>query len=196
MPIKMNDALIKQINIAKIKNHDLISKGTGIDKSTISLHLNSKRPLSIEHAKEYAKYLNIPLIKVIDDSIVKYRVVKYIDPLGEVHNPNEDEFDVIIAPNELTKIEQYCIYDKEKNTIYWYDPKITCKEVNVIGKYTFIKSKDKSYLGVVLKENKGTVTFVNRHTNKTITVQCANCHPMTAITFCDFATHTKVENSL
>jgi len=196
MPIKMNEALIKQINLAKIKNHDLISKATGIDKSTISLHLNSKRPLSIEHAKEYAEFLNIPLIKVIDDTVVKYRVVKYIDLQGEVHNPNEDEFDVIISPNELKKTEQYCIYDKERNDVYWYDPKVTCKVVNVVGKYTFIKSKDKSYLGIVLKEDKGKVTFINQHTQKTLTINHQNCYPMTAITFCDFATHTKVENSL
>ena len=46
--LKMNEALIRQIDIAKIKNHDLISKGTGIDKSTVSLHLSSKRRINID----------------------------------------------------------------------------------------------------------------------------------------------------
>jgi len=198
--IVMNESLIRQYQIARLQNPDInnesISIATGIHKSTVSEQLTSKKRLSIEQAKLYAKYFKVHLVKVLDDSVVKYRVVKYIDNLGEITDPTEEDFDVILAPNELENTKQYCIYDKEKNTIYWYNPKITCKNTNLVGKYTYIKSNVKSYLGVVLKENKGTVTFVNRHTNKTITTKCIDCHPITAITFCDFSTATKINHEL
>ena len=60
--LKMNEALIRQIDIAKIKNHDLISKGTGIDKSTVSLHLSSKRRINIEQAYKYAEFIKVHVI--------------------------------------------------------------------------------------------------------------------------------------
>ena len=101
----MNEALIKQVLLARIKNHDLISKGTGIDKSTVSLHLSSKRQISVDHAKLYAKFLKVPLIKVLDDNIVKYRVVRYVDDTGVVIPPTEDDDHLVITPNEISKKE-------------------------------------------------------------------------------------------
>ena len=92
--LKMNEALIRQIDIAKIKNHDLISKGTGIDKSTVSLHLSSKRRINIEQAYKYADFLKVPVIKVIDENVVKYRVVRYVNDFGEVNPPTEDDFEM------------------------------------------------------------------------------------------------------
>ena len=196
MKIKMNEALIKQINLAKVKNHSIIEKATGIDKSTISLHLNSRRPISIEQARAYAKFLDVPLIKVIDDTVVKYRVVKYSDDLGEVVDPTEEDFDVILAPNEIETSEQYCIYDKKRNTVYWYDPKQSCETHETTNEYCYIKTIDKSYLGNVLSHDKTHIEFINIHTTKKIKIKFHKCFPLTAITFCDFATATKINNSL
>lgn len=199
MTKKMNESLIRQINLAKVKNHSLIEKGTGIDKSTISLHLNSKRPLSIEHAKAYAKYLEIPLIKILDDTVVKYRVVKYANDLGEVTNPTEEDFDIILAPNEIENSHQYAIYNKDRNSVYWYCPRITCSNADTTNQYAYIKTDDISYLGHIIKysdEDKNIVEFLNVHTNKKMKIKCNLCYPITGITFCDFATVTKVENQL
>lgn len=196
---KMNESLIRQINLAKVKNHSLIEKGTGIDKSTISLHLNSKRPLSIEHAKAYAKYLEIPLIKILDDTVVKYRVVKYSNDLGEVTNPTEEDFDIILAPNEIESSNQYAIYDKKRNSVYWYTQKISCNNTSVEDRYAYIKTDKVSYLGHIEKysdKDKHLVDFLNVHTGKKMKVKCKLCYPITGITFCDFATATKVENQL
>ena len=196
---KMNESLIRQINLAKVKNHSLIEKGTGIDKSTISLHLNSKRPLSIEHAKAYAKYLEIPLIKILDDTVVKYRVVKYSNDLGEVTNPTEEDFDIILAPNEIESSNQYAIYDKKRNSVYWYTQKISCNNISVEDRYAYIKTDKVSYLGHIEKysdKDKHIVDFLNVHTGKKMKIKCKLCYPITGITFCDFATATKVENQL
>ena len=198
--IIMNEALIKQVGLAKKKNPEItnltIAIATGIHRSTVSQHLNSEKKLSIDHAREYSDFLKIPLIKVIDDYTVKYRIVKYLDEFGEVHNPSEEDFDVIVAPNELETSHQYCIYDKERNDVYWYDPKQTCNNSNVLNKYTFIITENKSYLGVVTKFVDKDITFINIHTQKTLKEKCNICYPMTGITFCDFATLTKMSNSL
>ena len=196
MTIKMNEALIKEINKAKVKNHSIIEKATGIDKSTISLHLNSRRPISIEQARAYAKFLDIPLIKVIDDTVVKYRVVKYVNKEGTVSNPTEWDFDVILAPNEIKKEDQLCIYDKERNSVYWYDPKKSCHEHNVINRYCFIKSVDGEFLGYVKTYKGKDMTYFNVHMQKIIKTKTEICYPIVAITFLDFAKQTKVENSL
>ena len=66
----------EKIDIAKIKNHDLISKGTGIDKSTVSLHLSSKRRINIEQAYKYADFLKVPVIKVIDEISISSNLLK------------------------------------------------------------------------------------------------------------------------
>ena len=84
----MNEALIRQVEIAKRKNKDInnqtISDGTGIHKSTVSEHLSSQKRLSIEQAKSYAKYLDIPLIRVIDDNILDPEFSWWNDTLGEM----------------------------------------------------------------------------------------------------------------
>ena len=196
MKTKMNEALIKQINLAKVKNHSIIEKATGIDKSTISLHLNSRRPISIEQAKAYAKFLDIPLIKVIDDTVVKYRVVKYSDENGEVSDPTEEDFDVILAPNEISTSSQYCIYDKKRNTVYWYDPKQSCETTETINEYCYIKTDTIDYLGSVINHDKTNIEFLNIHTNKKIKTKFHKCYPLTGITFCKFATVTKIHNAL
>ena len=196
MTIKMNEALIKQINLAKVKNHSIIEKATGIDKSTISLHLNSRRLISIDQAKAYAKFLDVPLIKVIDDTVVKYRVVKYANDTGEVTDPTEEDFDVILAPNEIESTHQYCIYDKKRNTVYWYDPKQSCETHETINQYCYIKTIDKSYLGTVLSHDKTHIEFINIHTTKKIKIKFLKCYPLTGITFCNFAKVTKIHNSL
>lgn len=196
----MNEALIKQVLKAQKNNKDInnlsISQATGIHKSTVSNHLNSEKRLSIEHARSYAEYLKVPLIKVIDDTVVKYRVVKYANDLGEITDPTEEDFDVIITPNEIESSNQYCIYDKKRNNIYWYDPKTSCINVNTIDKYCYIKTPKGDYLGNVVTHNTSTIEFFNVHTSKIIKMKFHKCYPLTAITFCDFATATRVKNEL
>ena len=196
--LKMNEALIRQIDIAKIKNHDLISKGTGIDKSTVSLHLSSKRRINIEQAYKYAEFLKVPVIKVIDENVVKYRVVRYVSISGEVNPPTEDDFEIIVCPNQIEKKEEKIIYDKKKNTAYWYSPNFDYNNSNIENEYCYIKNKFKSYLGTITKHNKKTnmITFFNFHTQKEMKVKSEIGHPITSITFCNFTTDKKINNSL
>ena len=139
MKKKMNEALIKVINNAKIKNHDLISKGTGIDKSTVSLHLSGKGEINIHHAKKYAKYLDISLLDVLDETTIKYRVVKYVNYKGIVGPPTEEDFHVIVSPNEKRALDRFVIYDKFLNQCYWYSKNINCSNADVVNKYCYIK---------------------------------------------------------
>ena len=199
MILKMNEALIKQVLLARIKNHDLISKGTGIDKSTVSLHLSSKRQISVDHAKLYAKFLKVPLIKVLDDNIVKYRVVRYVDDSGVVIPPTEDDDHLVITPNEIQKKNLKVIYHLERDLVYWYHPEISCNNSEFINHPCYIKTKDKAYLGIVLSHNPKThsVTFADIQPKyKEHKVKSTICYPITAQFYLKYTSAQKIDNSL
>ena len=199
MILKMNEALIKQVQLARVKNHELISKGTGIDKSTVSLHLSSKRQISVDHAKLYSKFLKIPLIKVLDDNIVKYRIVRYVDDTGIVFPPSEDDDHIIVTPNSIEKEDLKVIYHIKRDLIYWYTSEQTCKNNDIINHPCYIKSKDKSYLGTVLSINAKTrkTTFETLYpTHKTHTVKSEIVYPITAQSYLKYTQVIKIDNSL
>ena len=201
---KMNEALIKVINEAKIKNHDLISKGTGIDKSTVSLHLSGKREINVAHAKKYANYLNISLLDVLDVTIPKYRVVKYVNKKGEVLPPTEDDFDVLVSPNEKRKSNRYVIYDKVLNQAYFYNKDVDCGNTDVLNKFCYIKgvpNKTSDMLGTVLEENKIKENWivkvmVQHQKSKIITQEFIKCHPITCVIFLEHSDCFKLDNKL
>ena len=195
----MNEALIKQVQLARVKNHELISKGTGIDKSTVSLHLSSKRQISVDHAKLYSKFLKIPLIKVLDDNIVKYRIVRYVDDTGVVIPPSEDDDHIIVTPNSIEKEDLKVIYHIKRDLIYWYASEQTCKNNDIIKHPCYIKSKDKSYLGIVLSINAKTrkTTFETLYPpHTTHTVKSDIVYPITAQSYLKYTQAIKIDNSL
>tara|TARA_R100001460_G_scaffold106117_1_gene153378 strand:+ start:147 stop:761 length:615 start_codon:yes stop_codon:yes gene_type:complete len=204
MKKKMNEALIKVINNAKIKNHDLISKGTGIDKSTVSLHLSGKREINIHHAKKYAKYLDISLLDVLDETTIKYRVVKYVNYKGIVGPPTEEDFHVIVSPNEKRALDRFVIYDKFLNQCYWYSKNINCSNADVVNKYCYIKgvpNKSFDMLGTVIEEKKikgkHMIKLINQYQkSKEINMEYSMCYPITAITFLNFSNSIKIDNKL
>ena len=194
---KMNEALVKQVELAKVKNHDVLSRGTGIDKSTVSLHLSGKRKISLDHAKKYSEFLKLPLIKVIDDKVAKYRIVRYIDENGIVTAGDENDFDVVICPNEIEAKDEKIIYNKQRQTAYWYNPDINCNNTETIGEYCYIKNSKEALCGVILKKTSRNLYLVkNRHTNKDKTMKIDVCYPISCITFTKFSTSTKIEDSL
>lgn len=201
---KMNDALIKVINEARIKNHDLISKGTGIDKSTVSLHLSGKREINVNHAKRYAEYLDVSLLDVLDSTISKYRVVKYVNEKGEVIPPSEEDYHVIASPNEKRALDRYAIYDKKTNQSYWYSKNIDCTNSDIINKYCYIKgvpNKTPDLLATILEEKrvrgKSIAKIMIQHQmSKVITMEFTLCHPICGITFLDFSESITINNKL
>jgi hypothetical protein len=200
MILKMNEALIKQVILARVKNHDLISKGTGIDKSTVSLHLSSKRQISVDHAKEYAKFLKVPLIKVLDDNIVKYRVVRYVDDSGVVMPPSEDDDHLVIVPNSIEKRKSSkVIYHIDRDLVYWYSSDKNCENFDIINHPCYIKTKDKAYLGIVLSHNPKThnITFADIQPKfKEHKVKATHCYPITSLSYLKYTTAIKIDNSL
>ena len=199
MILKMNEALIKQVILARVKNHDLISKGTGIDKSTVSLHLSSKRQISVDHAKLYAQFLKLPLIKVLDDSIIKYRIVRYVNDSGIVIPPSEDDDHLVIVPNQIQKTNARVIYHLERDLVYWYDPETSCNNSEFINHPCYIKTKDKAYLGIVLSHNPKTlsVTFADIQPKyKEHKVKATICYPITAQYYLKYTSVQKIDNSL
>ncbi len=194
---KMNEALIKQFKLAKVKNYDVLAKGTGIDKSTISLHLSNKRKISLDHAKQYSDFLNVPLIKIIDDNISKYRVVRYVDDFGKVTAGDEDDDDIIVMPNEIEKTSDKVIYHKEQQMAYWYNPNIDCFKVNIIGKLCYVKSENQSRIGKIVTITKANIVVQDLMNKETYKISKNNkCYPIVSIELLEYSNSVKLENSL
>ena len=124
----VNEALIKQVakfrKTNKESNNEVISAKTGIDKSTVSLHLSSQRQVSLADCRKYAQFLNLPLIKVIDDKLVKYPVSAYVNNDGEVLMRQPHQNEIIIQPNAIESTGEYAIYNQDFQSLHWYHPQI------------------------------------------------------------------------
>ena len=129
---KMNEALIKVKKESGIKSNEIISEATGIDTSTMSLHFSGKRKINFDQAYLYAKFFKVHVLKIIDNNITQYPLVAYCDSKGLVRLRNEDEWEVVIAPNDTENDGNCCIYQKNAKTILWYNPKIKL-EKKILG---------------------------------------------------------------
>ena len=179
----MNDNLRKYAQLKGLtKGTGLaLSKLTGIDKSTVSLHLTGHRKMSLEHAKKYADSLEIPLIKIIDDKSIKYPVVGYVQDDGSVRMRDENEIEVIVTDNHIQSSGNYCMVDKILDTAYFYNPKISCSNYPINGDYCYIKSKKGNMLGDLKSTKNKYQTITNRHTMKTVRLQVDICYPIISI---------------
>ena len=170
----VNEALIKQVakyrKTNKESNNEVISAKTGIDKSTVSLHLSSQRQVSLADCRKYALYLNVPLIKIIDDSTVKYPIVAYANNIGEVLMRQPHQNEIIIHPNEIKTTGEYGIYNEKWQSIHFYHPEIhsenlkkldldqnnTNTEISVdsmINDLAYIITKQGQFIGEIKKVN-------------------------------------------
>ncbi len=167
---EMNDNLRKYAQLKGLtKGTGLaLSKLTGIDKSTVSLHLTGHRKMSLEHAKKYADSLEVPIIKLIDDKSIKYPVVGYVQDDGSVRMRDENEIEVLVTDNHIQSNGNYCLVHKKQQLAYFYNPKISCKNTEIDGDYCYIKTKKGNYLGDLKPSKKKLETITNRHSMKTI----------------------------
>jgi len=213
----MNEALIRQVEIAKKKNKDInnqtISDGTGIHKSTVSEHLSSQKRLSIEQAKSYAKYLDIPLIRVIDDNIVKYPLVAYADNNGEVLMRQPHQNEIIVHPNEIKTTGEYGIYNEKWQSIHFYHPEIhssnlkkldidntyeTINVDNMIDDLAYLITKQGQFIGEIKKFNTKTyeIEWFSLHTLKTTKAILIKAYPILSITKTKYALAQKIQQVL
>ena len=213
----MNEALIKQVEIAKRKNKDInnqtISDGTGIHKSTVSEHLSSQKRLSIEQAKSYAKYLNVPLIRVIDDSTVKYPIVAYANNIGEVLMRQPHQNEIIVHPNEIRTTGEYGIYNEKWQSIHFYHPNIHSSNLkkldqdntntaisidNMINDLAYIITKQGQFIGEITKVNLKNyeIEWYSLHTAKTSKATLIKAYPILSVTKTKYALAQKIQQVL
>ena len=192
--IKMNSALIKVKKESGIKSNELIADGTGIDTSTVSLHFSGKRQINVEQAKLYADFFKVHIIKILDDNITQYPIVAYCDSFGIVRLRNEDEWEVVIAPNDTENDGNYCICQKNAKTIFWYDPKIKLEKKEAMNIFCYLKNTKGNYVGLVtryLGTNK--YKILNYHTLKYFTAKIDICYPITNTSHLDYSKYYKVK---
>lgn len=170
-----------------------LSKLTGIDKSTVSLHLTGHRKMSIEHAKKYGDSLDVPYIKLLDDNIIKYPVVGYVELDGSVRMRRENEIDICIADNDIASSNCYALFQQEQEVVFFYNPKASCKNTNTINSYCYIKSKKQNLLGTIHKETKKSAEVYNVHTTKTSRISYDVCYPIVSIYYLKHSNLHKIQ---
>lgn len=172
-----------------------LSRISGIDKSTVSAHLTGSRKLSMYHAKKYAEGLDVPVIKLIDENVIKYSVGSYVNPDGTVRLRKENENSVIISEIHNTNSGELSIYEAIPDIVYFYDPKDLD---NINQSFCYIKTKNHNFLGDVINYNKKTKmadTF-NRHSFKKKRYKILEAYPITSIHFLKHTEMFKIQDSL
>jgi len=167
-----------------------LSKLSGIDKSTVSAHLTGAKKLSMYHAEKYARGLEVPVIKLVDDKLVKYSVVAYCEDDGSVRPRNEEESEAIVSENHIQSTGEFAIYQKSTQIAYLYNPNNNCRtckngDICAIGQYSYVKTDKGNYIASVLsKPNKSKkAKILVRHTLKTINAKIIMCYPISGISF-------------
>ena len=180
-----------------------LSKLSGIDKSTVSAHLTGAKKLSIYHAEKYATGLEVPVIKLVDDKIVKYSVVAYCEDDGSVRPRNEEESEAIVSENHIQSSGEFVIYQKSLDIAYFYNPKNNCEnclsnKVCSIGQYSYVKTDKGNYLADVLSKPSKTKKskIVIKHTLKTINAKIIICYPISGISFLKNTNKYKLDSVL
>jgi len=192
--VKMNKALIRVKKESGIKSNELISDGTGIDTSTVSLHFSGKRQINVEQAKLYADFFKVHIIKILDENITQYPIVAYCNTEGIVRLRNEDEWEVVIAPNDTENDGNYCICQKNSKTIFWYDPKVKLEKKATINIFCYLKNSKENYVGLIAKYlGNSKYKILNYHTLKYFTAKIDICYPITNTSHLDYSKYYKVK---
>ena len=204
---KMNEALIRVKKESGIKSNELIARGTKIDTSTVSLHFSGKRQINVEQAYLYADFFKVHIIKILDDYITQYPIVAYCTDKGTVRLRNEDEWEVVLAPNDTENDGDFCIYEKNSKTISWYNPQIKVEKKEAVNTYCYLKNfrecpligsnttcSNDNYVGLVIKYlGKKTYKILNYQTLKHFTQKIDVCYPITKTSHLDFSKYYKVK---
>ena len=213
----VNEALIKQVakyrKTNKESNNEVISAKTGIDKSTVSLHLSSQRQVSLADCRKYAQFLSLPLIKVIDDKLVKYPVSAYVNNNGEVLMRQPHQNEIIIQPNEIESTGEYAIYNQDFESLHWYHPQIHSQNIkkldeedtnqnidphNMYNDLVYMITTKGQFIGEIQSFNPKThdVVWFNLHTSKKQKSKLVKAYPITSITKLKYAQSQKIEQVL
>ena len=191
---KMNEALIRVKKESGIKSNELIARGTGIDTSTVSLHFSGKRQINVEQAYLYADFFKVHIIKILDDNITQYPIVAYCSSKGVVRLRNEDEWEVVLAPNDTENDGNYCICQKNVKTIFWYNPKIIVEKKEAMNIFCYLKNTKGNYVGLIEKYLKDKrYRILNYHTLEYFTAKIDVCYPITKTNHLDFSKYYKVK---
>ncbi len=173
-----------------------LSRLSGVDKSTVSAHLTGTKKLSMYHAEKYAQGLEVPVVKILDESVIKYPIVGYVSDQGNVRMRAEHETDICIAENELVSTDCFALYQQLQETIFFYNPKISCKNTDIINSYCYIKTKQQNFLGSIIKETKKYCNVYNVHEAKIKKISYDVCYPIISINYIKHANIYKINNSI
>tara|TARA_R100001443_G_scaffold9351_2_gene18947 strand:+ start:142 stop:819 length:678 start_codon:yes stop_codon:yes gene_type:complete len=196
-----NEELIIIKSKSGIKNNDIISRGTGIDKSTVSLHFSGKRLINVDQAKLYANFFQVPIQRVLDSNKAKYRIIGYLDEITGVIKPSDPfkNVEIVICENDMVQYNDLAFYSKLADMLFWFQPDINSDNMQVEaskshpnGRYCYIDAlKDNKEIKLVgdirKRDKKDNVEVFNRHSLKLEKYQLNKAYPISTINFLEFS---------
>ena len=139
--ISVNEVLVDRLNQKGfVKNKDiyqlLLETHGGespIDITSISMHTSGTRRISLVQARQYAKALKLPLIRVLDDYICKYPVVSNVDSSTGIITPRgKFQNDYLVCNNDIEYMfGTLVVLTKSKNCAYLYHEARTLNPQNL-----------------------------------------------------------------
>lgn len=126
---------------------------TGIDKPTISRHLNHKQPLTVSHMEIYSKKLNIDISFFISKSYAKYPVSGYCySDKPEVSGKNGVDDHEFIFFLQRYKIDgTKFIWNEKVNRAFRYNTNYSEKRLgfNLLNRFCFVRTNEKVFEGLL-----------------------------------------------
>lgn len=148
-----NAGLTRVLNELELTSVQAIHKITGIDKPTISRHINNQQRLTVDHMITYSKRLSTDISFFISDYIARYPVIGYshdIEP--EVVGKNEiDNHEMIFFLQRYKTEGSKFIWNKAVNHAMrfnenFHDGILGSKLLN---SFCFIRTNDKIFEGLL-----------------------------------------------
>ncbi len=166
---KYNAGLTRVLNELELTSVQAIHKITGIDKPTVSRHINNQQRLTVDHMIIYSKKLNTDVSFFISDYIARYPVIGYshnIDP--EVGGKDEiDNHELIFFLQRYKTEGTKFIWNKPLNHAMRFNEKYHDGVLGskLINTFCFIRTSQKIFEGLL-----GIVKRID-FTNKTVDLE-------------------------
>ena len=142
--------VLKELGLSSVQG---IHKITGIDKPTISRHLNHKQPLTASHMQIYAKKLNTDISFFISGNIAKYPVSGYCySDKPEVSGKNGVDDHEFIFFLQRYKIDgTKFIWNEKVNRAFRYNINYSEKRLmnNLLNRFCFVRTSEKVFEGLL-----------------------------------------------
>lgn len=150
---KVNIGLVNVLNELGLSSVQGLHQITGIDKPTISRHLNHKQPLTVQHMEIYSKKLNIDISFFVSKNYAKYPVSGYSYSDTNVVNGKNgiDEHELIFFLQRYKIEKTHIIWNEQVNRAFRYNTTYSDVRMgyNLLNRFCFIRTNEQVFEGLL-----------------------------------------------